>query len=120
MVFQMQFSHNRLSLLYVSDGAYRVLKVAPDELLAQPNLLFDLLVPADAENLRATPSEAVPSAPFVEWKSALDARQATICAGSRSRRARAGWPPARVVWDGIITDVTGEEADRRCASSRRT
>jgi two-component system, NarL family, sensor histidine kinase UhpB len=106
MVFQMRYDANKLSLLYVSEGSHRILGVAPDELLAQPALLFDSLTPADAAQLRAVLTEAVATAPFLKWEGALDARNGEdpswIEIAARSRGLASG----AVLWDGIVTDVS--------------
>jgi signal transduction histidine kinase/CheY-like chemotaxis protein len=120
MVFQMQYSDEKLALLYVSEGSLRVLGVAPGVLLAQPSLLFDSLAPADAEKLRDALAESVATAPFVGWDGALDSSPGEdprwIEIAARSRKLASG----AVLWDGIVTEITAakqaEQALRGLAS----
>lgn len=120
MVFQMKYSEQKLVLLYVSEGSYRVLGVAPSDLLARPALLFESLAPADAAQLRRTLTEAVATAPYVGWEGTLAARPGRddrwIEIGARSRKL----PSGAILWDGIVTDTTAakhaEQALRDLAS----
>jgi signal transduction histidine kinase len=106
MVFQMQHSNGRFVLLYVSDGSYRVLGVAPQELMAEPSLFFDSLAPADAAQLRDMLTEVAATKPYVKWERMLPGRPGeeprSIEIAARSRTLGSG----AVVWDGIVTDIT--------------
>jgi signal transduction histidine kinase len=82
-----------------------MLGVAPDELLAEPVLLFEALAADAAAELQAALSEAA-TAPFLKWEGALHGRPGEeprwIEIAARSRTLTSG----AVLWDGIMTDVT--------------
>jgi two-component system, NarL family, sensor histidine kinase UhpB len=112
MVFQLKCDGDMLSLLYVSEGSRRVLGLAPDQLTANPTLLFDALAVDDAEELRSTLIESGDSVPFVLWSGTLrstdadDARWIELAA--RPRRVDSG----AILWDGIVSDITAQHRDQ--------
>lgn len=113
MVFQLRCMDDELSLLYVSEGSRRVLGLAPDQLVADAQLLFDRIEPDGAAELRGTLLESPEEFPYIQWSGTLRGADATqprwIELAARSRRAVSG----AALWDGIVSDTTPQRRDQQ-------
>jgi two-component system sensor histidine kinase UhpB len=113
MVFQLKCDGDAVSLLYVSEGSRRVLGCAPDQLTADPELLFDSLAADDATELRSALIESGDTVPFVLWAGTLRSGQPgdgrSIEFAARPRRVDSG----AILWDGIVSDITAQRRDQQ-------
>jgi PAS domain S-box-containing protein len=102
---------------YISEGARELFGVAPDEILSDPNALFDCHGSGYRENFRERLLQA--SRDLVMWDVeativARDGKRKFTHAIARPHRERDG----TVVWNGIILDATRiKEAEMRSAEA---
>ncbi len=98
---------------YVSDGAREVLAIESEELISNPDLLEDMLHPADIEPYRQGLKRSADNlAPADEEIRVIanDGQLRWLRGRTRPRRTNSG----AVVWDGILLDVTdSKEAEER-------
>ncbi|GIK86634.1 MAG: hypothetical protein BroJett026_21150 [Betaproteobacteria bacterium] len=126
MVFQVEADAGRLTPVYASEGARRLFGLSPEELAQQPGAWLACLRPEDAAALRtrllvATAGVAVtaedrsPPGPYVHWielvaqapdRTGLGEGPRFLEITARGRRTSG----ARVLWDGIATDITRQKA----------
>ncbi|MCC6746111.1 MAG: PAS domain-containing protein [Deltaproteobacteria bacterium] len=106
-----------LTFTYLSDACRTMFGVEPDEVVRNPSSLLSLLHPEDVEGFARSVAESFESlTPWVlEGRAVLHSGE-TIWFHGASRAQRL--PDGRVLWDGVIVDVT--EARRAQAELRET
>ena len=106
VVFQLELVAGRFRLLYVSDGVRRLFGLEPDQATRHPESLLELASPAEADRLCREMREAGVAAQPFRWIGRLPPRDGVsvewVDVSASARRTG----PDRVVWDGIIVDVT--------------
>lgn len=119
IVFQVEKVGGEFRLLYVSDGARRLLGIDPETLVAGPAALFDRLPSAEVQQVVAAFRGAVEHAAPVRWVGRVPLREPggtewlEIVASARRTGSE------RIVWDGLAVDVTPlVRAERALGQSR--
>lgn len=106
VVFQLELLGERFRLLYVSDGVRRIFGLEPDQVTRHPESLLELASPAESDRLCRELREAGQVAQPFRWIGRLPPREGVsvewVDVAASARRTG----PDRVVWDGIIVDVT--------------
>lgn len=124
MVFQVEIVDGRFAPVYASEGARRLFGFSPDEVAREPGGWIARLRAADAATLHERIAEATAHAVAQPWNDAgtgfaahwielvaqapgddVDDPVRYIEITARGRRTR----PARVLWDGIATDITRQK-----------
>ncbi len=102
---------------YISDGAQELFGVSPEEILSDPDALFDRHGPEYRENFRKRLIEASREMRLWDVEATIiarDGRRKFTHALARPHRL----PDGTVVWDGVILDATRiKEAELRAASA---
>jgi PAS domain S-box-containing protein len=119
VVFQVERVDGRFRLVYVSDGARRLVGLDPERLIAAPASLAGRVAPDDLARLAAAFGAAGDGPGPVRWTGRVspgdgaDAVWLEIAASARRT------DDARVVWDGLAVDVTPlVRTEHALASSR--
>jgi signal transduction histidine kinase len=110
VVFQLQSDGVRHELAYLSDAAQRVFGEPVERLLRSPQGFLDYFDAEGAQALRAALTRDGEAMRDVRWVGTLPSapgRGAVWLALAASPRRVA---PARIQWDGIITDITAQKA----------
>jgi len=120
VVFQLQGTGTMLSLVYVNEGSRRIFGIAPEDILADPDLLLDLVAPGEREELVNVLAAAHERSGYVDWSRRIEPREGIAAewveVAARARTLASG----ATVWDCVVYDVTPQKtAEQELRKSRQ-
>ncbi len=98
--------NNEISFSYVNEGCQAMLGITPEQLNANPHLLFDIILPADRESFLESMRASAASLSVWNWEGGLWMEKWQDVKSVSLRATATRNQQDKVLWSGIITNIT--------------
>ncbi|PKO54696.1 MAG: hypothetical protein CVU26_01025 [Betaproteobacteria bacterium HGW-Betaproteobacteria-2] len=98
--------NNEIDFSYLNEGCQAMLDITPEQLSANPHLLFDMILPADRKSFLASMQASAASLSAWNWEGGLWMEKWQDVKSVSLRATATRNPQGKVLWSGIITNIT--------------
>lgn len=98
--------NNEIDFSYLNEGCQAMLDITPEQLSANPHLLFDMILPADRKSFLASMQASAASLSAWNWEGGLWMEKWQDVKSVNLRATATRNPQGKVLWSGIITNIT--------------
>ncbi|PKO25794.1 MAG: hypothetical protein CVU35_02360 [Betaproteobacteria bacterium HGW-Betaproteobacteria-8] len=103
---------NEIAFTYLNEGCQALLDVSPEKLSANPQLLFDMILPSDRESFLESMHASAASLDTWNWEGGLWMGKYHDVKSVNLRATATRNPQGKVLWSGIITDITQSKNEK--------
>jgi PAS domain S-box-containing protein len=120
VVFQLQGNEHDLAITYVNEGSRRLFGIAPEDILAEPSLLLDLVAPAANQPMGQALLASLENAGYVDWVRRIERREGAAAEWVEVAARARTLPTGVTIWDCVVYDMTPQKrAEQGLRKSRQ-